>query len=361
MHLQEYDGALKIGVIGATPSHNYVLCGGEIHELHIGCMKFKGTEFVDGYYGEFYYVPHENVKLYGCVIDQTSHKHNCDVVFTESTVGSMSLDVGKESKIPTPVSESSIQLVEVETEEESGVSDEDSDSSDNDDQTQYTDPETGLVYDIPTQGDYCLDFDEDAVCNVDFTNGKMVTYDDETGEKDDVEEENGGSDEDASEGRPPSNNPYCDVVRQTGEPYDVCFDRKDYSDTTGLYPCRDGSDVKDWRDCPDGPEAQAEGEEDNNDNNNESEKEKYDECPAGSANPEEGCELEGYQCGPDGCGNYVHGICEDCNEEESEVNNDDEEEESESDEEDGGDVDEDTEGGGGNDIPSVPLGYLTDH
>jgi hypothetical protein len=50
---------------------------------------------------------------------------------------------------------------------------------------------------------------------------------------------------------------------------------------------------------------------------------KYDECPAGSANPEEGCELEGYQCGRDGCGNYAHGICEDCgNDDDTEGNQD---------------------------------------
>ena len=37
-------------------------------------------------------------------------------------------------------------------------------------------------------------------------------------------------------------------------------------------------------------------------------------CPAGSANPDEGCELEGYHCtsSDDGCGNYVHGVCETC-------------------------------------------------
>ena len=28
-----------------------------------------------------------------------------------------------------------------------------------------------------------------------------------------------------------------------------CHDRKDGSDDTGLYTCRDGSHVKDWRDC----------------------------------------------------------------------------------------------------------------
>jgi hypothetical protein len=39
---------------------------------------------------------------------------------------------------------------------------------------------------------------------------------------------------------------YCDVVERTGEPYDTCHDRKDYSDTTGLYTCIDGSQVKDW-------------------------------------------------------------------------------------------------------------------
>jgi hypothetical protein len=37
-----------------------------------------------------------------------------------------------------------------------------------------------------------------------------------------------------------------------------------------------------------------------------------DGCPPGSANPEEGCTLEGYQCGPDGCGYYSHGVCETC-------------------------------------------------
>jgi hypothetical protein len=39
---------------------------------------------------------------------------------------------------------------------------------------------------------------------------------------------------------------------------------------------------------------------------------KYDSCPADSANPEEGCELNGYQWSPQGLGNYVHGICETC-------------------------------------------------
>jgi hypothetical protein len=40
---------------------------------------------------------------------------------------------------------------------------------------------------------------------------------------------------------------------------------------------------------------------------------RYDRgCPAGSANPKEGCTLEGYQPGPEGYGIYVHGVCETC-------------------------------------------------
>jgi hypothetical protein len=39
---------------------------------------------------------------------------------------------------------------------------------------------------------------------------------------------------------------------------------------------------------------------------------KYDDCPAGSANPKEGCTLEGFQYGPDGYGYYSHGACETC-------------------------------------------------
>jgi hypothetical protein len=39
---------------------------------------------------------------------------------------------------------------------------------------------------------------------------------------------------------------------------------------------------------------------------------KYDSCPAGSANPDDGCTLEGFQYGPDGYGYYSHGVCENC-------------------------------------------------
>jgi hypothetical protein len=41
---------------------------------------------------------------------------------------------------------------------------------------------------------------------------------------------------------------YCDVPN----PSNPCHDRKDYSETTGLYTCIDGSHEEDWRDCKGG-------------------------------------------------------------------------------------------------------------
>jgi hypothetical protein len=44
-----------------------------------------------------------------------------------------------------------------------------------------------------------------------------------------------------------SNTPYCDEIeREVGV---TCWDRKDYSEDTGLYPCRDGSYEENWQDC----------------------------------------------------------------------------------------------------------------
>jgi hypothetical protein len=37
-----------------------------------------------------------------------------------------------------------------------------------------------------------------------------------------------------------------------------------------------------------------------------------DGCPPESANPDDGCTLEGYHCTNDGCGYYSHGVCEQC-------------------------------------------------
>jgi hypothetical protein len=46
--------------------------------------------------------------------------------------------------------------------------------------------------------------------------------------------------------------PYCDKVADdyTGS----CHDRLDFDDVTGLYPCNDGTQEEDWRDCPDATE-----------------------------------------------------------------------------------------------------------
>jgi hypothetical protein len=57
-------------------------------------------------------------------------------------------------------------------------------------------------------------------------------------------------------------NPYCDLVPDNYN--GSCHDRKDSSDDTGLYTCRDGSHVKDWRDCKDAgkhPDEEEEKEE----------------------------------------------------------------------------------------------------
>jgi hypothetical protein len=44
--------------------------------------------------------------------------------------------------------------------------------------------------------------------------------------------------------------PYCDELQpESGFREQSCWDRKDYDQDTGLYPCRDGSEEKDWRDC----------------------------------------------------------------------------------------------------------------
>ena len=38
----------------------------------------------------------------------------------------------------------------------------------------WTNPKTGLVYQVLSTGDYCLDMNGDSICDVTFTNGTMV-------------------------------------------------------------------------------------------------------------------------------------------------------------------------------------------
>jgi hypothetical protein len=93
-----------------------------------------------------------------------------------------------------------------------------------------------------------------------------------------------------------------------------------------LSECEDGSTATTGM-CPDDddPKCVDDGkyvckEAEDEDENKENLIDYEDGCLPGSANPEEGCTLEGYQCGPDGCGYYSHGVCETCtNEEGSQV------------------------------------------
>ena len=55
------------------------------------------------------------------------------------------------------------------------------------------------------------------------------------------------------------------VILRRAKPRRFCHDRKDYSQTTGLYPCNDGTNKVDWRDCKDATE-----DDNDNDNNNDS-------------------------------------------------------------------------------------------
>lgn len=45
--------------------------------------------------------------------------------------------------------------------------------------------------------------------------------------------------------------PYCDLVEDDPSYTGPCHDRQDFDDITGLYPCNDGTQEEDWRDCGD--------------------------------------------------------------------------------------------------------------
>lgn len=86
-------------------------------------------------------------------------------------------------------------------------------------------------------------------------------------------------------------NPYCDKLEI---PYSVgCHDRKDYYDggpNDGLYPCNDGSNKEDWRDCKDVSGYDY----DNNDNENSG-----DDEDTGGSDPND--EEEDQNCGGESC------------------------------------------------------------
>jgi hypothetical protein len=68
---------------------------------------------------------------------------------------------------------------------------------------------------------------------------------------------------------------YCDVPN----PSNPCHDRKDYSDTTGLYTCIDGSHEEDWRVCSGG------GAEDDDDSNDDDDSRDEEDEDTGGSNP----------------------------------------------------------------------------
>jgi hypothetical protein len=61
-------------------------------------------------------------------------------------------------------------------------------------------------------------------------------------------------------------NPYCDLLANEERKNVECHDRKDASETTGLYYCNDGTQKTDWRDCKDITGYDYNSNNDNNDN-----------------------------------------------------------------------------------------------
>jgi hypothetical protein len=86
-------------------------------------------------------------------------------------------------------------------------------------------------------------------CVTDCDDGSSVT----TGFPCPGESDEGVPDEGDGDDEKDDVNPYCDKLTEEEEntPGQGCWDRLDSSDSTGLYPCNDGSNVGDWRYCRD--------------------------------------------------------------------------------------------------------------
>jgi hypothetical protein len=84
---------------------------------------------------------------------------------------------------------------------------------------------------------------------------------------------------------------YCNVPN----PSNPCHDRKDYSDTTGLYTCIDGSHEANWRDCTGG----GSNNDDEGSNDNDSDDLPQDAGCQGSddyCDSDDGCRSESVDC-----------------------------------------------------------------
>jgi hypothetical protein len=62
------------------------------------------------------------------------------------------------------------------------------------------------------------------------------------------------SDGSTAESMCPTKLPYCDQVDNSKS----CYDRKDIDQSTGLYPCDDGTQKADYKDCEDVTESNNE-------------------------------------------------------------------------------------------------------
>ena len=101
-----------------------------------------------------------------------------------------------------------------------------------------------LINGIQT-GYFCYNYDEDEDFCLDGyeteEEEEEIVYDEgEDMSSRPVERERGDEERDEDE------LPYCDQIDLTVGS-GSCFDRKDYDQETGLYPCKDGSCVEDWR------------------------------------------------------------------------------------------------------------------
>jgi hypothetical protein len=135
---------------------------------------------------------------------------------------------------------------------------------------------------VPMIYTQCIDFNQDRICEyVVLANGTMIANPaiqqqaapmSQLVERQKViiKEQQRDNDDDNDNDNDDNNNklPYCDQ-----DDSGACFDSRDYDQVTGLFPCRDGSQVADYRDCPD----RGGDDEDNNDNDNDNDSSRDDE------------------------------------------------------------------------------------
>jgi hypothetical protein len=106
----------------------------------------------------------------------------------------------------------------------------------------------------------------------DPNDGQTFEEEEEQAEKEWEDAGRPGDDDNSSNGNGNGNddgpNPYCDLVPDNYQ--GACHDRLDYYESgpkSGLYPCNDGTDKADWRDCKDAPKKNNNNDDDNDNGN----------------------------------------------------------------------------------------------